>query len=274
MSRSARATTCFRWTGTSASAGRKTCRSKASRPPSARGQRSTTAASAPVSAMPRRGRPATAKQPPATRTARTRDRHVLSRSPPSPRAPRRWLIVPQRDDPEFFVPSGTELDADKDHQQPSQTVAFPLDIVGSSVFFPRVTGARLLFIASTKQVCDSCRMKATTSPRDREIRALNTALWRMSEQYRRGFSRVIDPGRYGVLNSVAAHEVIRPTEVADELDMVPSSVSRHLQHWPPTGWSRWRATPVIGGRRWSPSPTRGVRRWSASRRPGSPPPAR
>jgi DNA-binding MarR family transcriptional regulator len=72
-------------------------------------------------------------------------------------------------------------------------------------------------------------MKASTSPRDRDIRALNTALWRMSEQYRRGFSRVIDPGRYGVLNIVAAHELIRPTEIADELDMVPSSVSRHLQ---------------------------------------------
>ncbi len=36
-------------------------------------------------------------------------------------------------------------------------------------------------------------------------------------------------GRYGVLNIIAAQELMRPTEIADELDMMPSSVSRHLQ---------------------------------------------
>lgn len=64
---------------------------------------------------------------------------------------------------------------------------------------------------------------------DRELRTLNTVLWRLSEQYRRGFARVIDPSRYGVLNVVAANDSIRPTEIADALDLVPSSVSRHLQ---------------------------------------------
>ena len=64
---------------------------------------------------------------------------------------------------------------------------------------------------------------------DLELRNLNTALWRTTEQFRRGFGRVIDPARYGVLNVVAAHDFVRPTEIADELDLVPSSVSRHLQ---------------------------------------------
>jgi DNA-binding MarR family transcriptional regulator len=72
-------------------------------------------------------------------------------------------------------------------------------------------------------------VKARTSRSDREIRTLNAALWRMTEMYRRGFGKVIDPGRYGVLNCVAAHDSIRPTEIADELDLIPSSVSRHLQ---------------------------------------------
>jgi DNA-binding MarR family transcriptional regulator len=60
------------------------------------------------------------------------------------------------------------------------------------------------------------------------VAALNGELWRVTEQFRRGFARVIDPGRYGVLTTVAAHDGIRPTEIAEALDMVPSSVSRHV----------------------------------------------
>ena len=64
---------------------------------------------------------------------------------------------------------------------------------------------------------------------NQELKDLNAALWRVTEQFHRGFSRVIDPARYGILNAVAAHGEIRPTEIAEELDLVPSSVSRHLQ---------------------------------------------
>jgi len=50
----------------------------------------------------------------------------------------------------------------------------------------------------------------------------------VTEQFRRGFGRVIDPGRYGVLKITAGHDGIRPTEISEALDMVPSSVTRHL----------------------------------------------
>jgi DNA-binding MarR family transcriptional regulator len=69
----------------------------------------------------------------------------------------------------------------------------------------------------------------STTPDRQLLQHLNTALWTVSEAYRRGFSEVIDPSRYGVLRVVVEADGLRPSEIAERLDILPSSVTRHVQ---------------------------------------------
>lgn len=64
---------------------------------------------------------------------------------------------------------------------------------------------------------------------DEVFNSLSSAIWRMVDSFRRGFSQVVDPVRVGVLQLVAAEEGTRPTEIAVALDVIPSSVTRHIQ---------------------------------------------
>jgi DNA-binding MarR family transcriptional regulator len=79
-----------------------------------------------------------------------------------------------------------------------------------------------------------------------DIRTLNGALWRMVESFRRGFSQVVDPVRYGVLQTVAAEGRVRPTEIALALDVVPSSVTRAVQALAEDGLVALEANPDDG----------------------------
>jgi DNA-binding MarR family transcriptional regulator len=62
-----------------------------------------------------------------------------------------------------------------------------------------------------------------------QLAELNEALFRVTESYRRGFAQVIDPSRYAVLKTIVTADRIRPIEVAEQLDILPSSVTRHVR---------------------------------------------
>ncbi len=59
--------------------------------------------------------------------------------------------------------------------------------------------------------------------------ALVATATRFGEALRQGQARVFDPVRVGVLQAVAARGPVRPGAVAEELDVLPSSVTRHVQ---------------------------------------------
>lgn len=61
-----------------------------------------------------------------------------------------------------------------------------------------------------------------------DLAELNAALLVVSESFRRGFARVVDPSRYFVLHDIVNHDGVRPIEIADRLDILPSSVTRHV----------------------------------------------
>lgn len=66
-------------------------------------------------------------------------------------------------------------------------------------------------------------------PSSQSLADLNSALLTVCEEFRRGFAKVVDPSRYLVLRAIVRGGGRRPIEVADQLDMLPSSVTRHSQ---------------------------------------------
>ncbi|SDM22584.1 MarR family winged helix-turn-helix transcriptional regulator [Allokutzneria albata] len=63
----------------------------------------------------------------------------------------------------------------------------------------------------------------------KEIAGLAASVERMGEALRRGTARAYDPVRVGVLRVAAERGRVRPGEVAEILDVLPSSVTRHVQ---------------------------------------------
>jgi DNA-binding MarR family transcriptional regulator len=68
-------------------------------------------------------------------------------------------------------------------------------------------------------------MKASTSL----LRAASTACTRFADAYRRGSDQVYDATRVGVLRLTAERGPIRPTDIAAELDVNPSSITRQVK---------------------------------------------
>jgi DNA-binding MarR family transcriptional regulator len=85
-------------------------------------------------------------------------------------------------------------------------------------------------------------VKASTE----DFRALNRGLHRLVDSFRRGFSQVTDPVAYGILHLLADGGLIRPTELATALDVIPSSVTRALQALADDGLIRIDANPNDG----------------------------
>ncbi|MFB9903743.1 MarR family winged helix-turn-helix transcriptional regulator [Allokutzneria oryzae] len=63
----------------------------------------------------------------------------------------------------------------------------------------------------------------------RDVSGLAATVERMGEALRRGTARAYDPVRVGVLRVAAERGRVRPGEVAEVLDVLPSSVTRHVQ---------------------------------------------
>lgn len=59
--------------------------------------------------------------------------------------------------------------------------------------------------------------------------ALSRTVTRMLDATRRGQSRAYDPVRVGVLAVAVAQGPVRPGAIAEELDVLPSSATRHVQ---------------------------------------------
>jgi len=79
-----------------------------------------------------------------------------------------------------------------------------------------------------------------------DFRALNRALHRLVESFRRGFSQATDPVGYGILQLLDELGLSRPTELAATLDVIPSSVSRAVQALAEDGLVRVDANPNDG----------------------------
>lgn len=62
-----------------------------------------------------------------------------------------------------------------------------------------------------------------------QVADLARTVGRFGEALRRGQERAFDPVRVGVLAFVVERERARPGEIAEELDVLPSSVTRHVQ---------------------------------------------
>ncbi|GAA4032209.1 hypothetical protein GCM10022247_66540 [Allokutzneria multivorans] len=62
-----------------------------------------------------------------------------------------------------------------------------------------------------------------------DLATLVATVERFGESLRRGTSRVYDPVRVGVLRVAAERGKVRPGEIAEVLDVLPSSVTRHVQ---------------------------------------------
>ncbi len=61
------------------------------------------------------------------------------------------------------------------------------------------------------------------------LRAASTACTRFADAYRRGSNQVYDATRVGVLRLAAERGPIRPTDIAAELDVNPSSITRQVK---------------------------------------------
>jgi DNA-binding MarR family transcriptional regulator len=61
------------------------------------------------------------------------------------------------------------------------------------------------------------------------VEGLVAAVTRMSDAVRRGQAEVFDPVRVGVLRLVVERGPLRPGAVAEELDVLASSVTRHVR---------------------------------------------
>ena len=70
-----------------------------------------------------------------------------------------------------------------------------------------------------------CTVKANNNV----LRAASVACTRFADAYRRGSDQVYDATRVGVLRLAAAHGPMRPTDVAAELDVNPSSITRQVK---------------------------------------------
>jgi DNA-binding MarR family transcriptional regulator len=61
------------------------------------------------------------------------------------------------------------------------------------------------------------------------LRAASSACTHFADAYRRGSDQVYDATRVGVLRLAAERGPIRPTEIAAELDVNPSSITRQIK---------------------------------------------
>ncbi|HZO64542.1 MAG TPA: MarR family transcriptional regulator [Kribbellaceae bacterium] len=61
------------------------------------------------------------------------------------------------------------------------------------------------------------------------LRAASAACTRFADAYRRGSDQVYDATRVGVLRLAAERGPIRPTDIAAELDVNPSSITRQVK---------------------------------------------
>lgn len=61
------------------------------------------------------------------------------------------------------------------------------------------------------------------------LRAASAACTRFADAYRRGSDQVYDATRVGVLRLAAERGPIRPTDIAAELDVNPSSITRQIK---------------------------------------------
>jgi DNA-binding MarR family transcriptional regulator len=77
-----------------------------------------------------------------------------------------------------------------------------------------------------------------------DVRDLNGVTWRMVNAFQRGFAKVVDPARLNVLRLVADRGDLRPTEIAAELEALPSSVTRHVQALEELGFVATVANPA------------------------------
>lgn len=72
---------------------------------------------------------------------------------------------------------------------------------------------------------------------------LSRTVTRMLEAARRGQSRAFDPVRVGVLATAAEQGPLRAGAIAEELDVLPSSVTRHVQALQESGLVRTMSDP-------------------------------
>jgi DNA-binding MarR family transcriptional regulator len=70
-----------------------------------------------------------------------------------------------------------------------------------------------------------CSVKASKSV----LRAASSACTRFADAYRRGSNQVYDATRVGVLRLAVERGPIRPTDIAVELDINPSSITRQIK---------------------------------------------
>jgi DNA-binding MarR family transcriptional regulator len=81
------------------------------------------------------------------------------------------------------------------------------------------------WLAMATEPIYSCFVVATKEVQ----RAASAACTRFAEAYRRGSDQVYDPTRVGVLRLAAERGPIRPTDIAAELDVNPSSITRQVK---------------------------------------------
>ncbi|TCO57313.1 MarR family winged helix-turn-helix transcriptional regulator [Actinocrispum wychmicini] len=65
--------------------------------------------------------------------------------------------------------------------------------------------------------------------RTESVRDVARATFRLVTEAQQGMSRSFDAARVGVLQVVAARGPVRPGAIGEQLDMAPSSVTRHVQ---------------------------------------------
>jgi DNA-binding MarR family transcriptional regulator len=83
------------------------------------------------------------------------------------------------------------------------------------------------------------------------LQAASAACTRFVEATRRGMEQVFDPTRVGVLRLAIERGPIRPTVIARELGVNPSSITRHVQALHALGHVTVSADPNDGRHSWS-----------------------
>lgn len=77
-----------------------------------------------------------------------------------------------------------------------------------------------------------------------EVRQLADAVFTLVEGARRGMARAFDVTRIGLLRLTAGDEPVRPSDVADALDVNPSTVTRYVRALEDEGFVRVTADPA------------------------------
>ncbi|WP_228000994.1 MarR family winged helix-turn-helix transcriptional regulator [Nocardia australiensis] len=77
-----------------------------------------------------------------------------------------------------------------------------------------------------------------------QVAALARTTERFAEAMRTGMSKAFDPVRVGVLQLAAEHGPLRAGEVAERLDALPSSITRHIKALADADLVRTTADPV------------------------------